>query len=113
MYEVLNIGSRLVVHLGHLCELLISNNQLEQLQCIMNEWDYKIDHHHAAHLYKTITLRLMQKKIVVEDLQFYLKKTIDYLSLDKHSTILQKFLSTIEALHNDYYHEVTMHVQEL
>jgi tetratricopeptide (TPR) repeat protein len=113
LYEILGIGSRLVTHLEHLCCLFIGNEEFEQLEFLMNEWEKKIDYHHSSHLYKTITLELIKKKTAREIVCFYLKKTIDFLLTNKNSPVLQTFLSTIEALHEDYYYEATIHMQEL
>lgn len=113
LYEVLNISSRLVTHLDCLCQIFIDNEEFEQLEFLMNEWESKIDQHHGAQLYKKITLELIKKKSSAHIVRLYLKKTIDYLLASKNSPLLQKFLSTIEALHDEYYFEATAHIQEL
>ena len=113
LYEMIGLKSRLFAHLDRLCCLFVENNEFEQLEFLMVEWDTKVDHYHAAHLYKHITLALIKKEIDGTIVRFHLKKALDHLLLNKNSPVLQTFLSTIEALHGYYYHEATVHIQEL
>lgn len=113
LYEIIGLKSRLFAHLDRLCCLFVEGNEFEQLEFLMVEWDTKIDHYHAAHLYKNITLELIKKEIAGDIVRFHLKKALDHLLLNKNSPVLQTFLSTIEALHGDYYNEATAHIKEL
>lgn len=113
LYGQLNIPSRLVVHLSRLCSLLIQKSEFEQFEFFMDSWNHKIDLQHATSLYKSITIELIKKDAQEELVRLYLKKALDCLLDNKNSPVLQTFLSTIEALHDRYYDEATVHLQEL
>jgi tetratricopeptide (TPR) repeat protein len=113
LYELIGISSHLVMHLERLCDLFIASNEFEQLQFFITEWNGKLEHHHREYLYKQITVALIKKKAAEDIVRYYLKKTIEYLMVNKNSPVLQTFLSTIEALHDKYYYEATAHIQEL
>ncbi len=113
LYEQLGINSRLCVHLNKLCSLFVYTNQIDRLEEFMEDWEKKITNTDVASLYNAITVALIKNKNDADVVRAFLKKSINLLLLCKNASILQTFLSTIEALHEDYYFDATMHMQEL
>lgn len=113
LYDQLGIFPRLLVHLNRLCSLLIQSNEFEQLGFFLSNWEHKINRHDAVQFYKNLTLELIKYNAQETLITQYLKKALNCCLEDKDSSVLQAFLSTIEVLHSKYYHEATIHLNEL
>lgn len=112
LYDQLEQDARLLVHLEQLCRHLIEQKEYEQLNFYSAQWEPKI-YCNKGELYKTITVLLIKKNALSTVVKYYLKKTMECLIINNNSSVLQTFLSTIETLHYDYYHEATLQLQEL
>lgn len=115
LYEQLTVFPRLLLYLEKLCMRYIHLKQFDQLDFVLQEWTKKLDNQYNTQLYKAITVALIKDNCSSDIIRTYLKKTLDHLVVDKDSSkpLLQSFLSTIEALHKDFYCEATQHIQEL
>lgn len=113
LYEELVIMPRLCVHISTICSLFIQRNQINALEEFMDDWEKKISDSDVATIYNEITVTLIKMNKDAQVIRSFLKKSINFLLLSKNKSILQSFLSTIEALHEDYYVEATIHLQEL
>lgn len=113
LYEQLLINSRLYVHIKCLCSTFVQTNQIDKLEEFMQVWEKKITDVEVTELYNSITVALIKNNSDAKIVRLFLKKSLDFLMVCDNKTTLQTFLSTIEALHQDYYFDATMHMQEL
>lgn len=113
LYDQLMITTRLIIHIEQLCCSFVQNNQIDTLEKLLQDWDTKLTDVDRAHLYKIVTIALIKNKSDSTTIRLFLKKSVNHLLLCKNDSFLQTFLSTLEALHEDYYFDATELIYEL